>query len=339
MYKYAIVGFGGLGKTHFLNLIPLAQERGDFCLQAICGADPEALTKSVKLNIGEVDLSQIDFSDCHFYRDYKEMLDQEQLDFIISALPTYLHEQAAVYALNKGIHVFSEKPMALTAEGCENMIHAAKENSRQLMIGQCLRFAPAYAKLKEYIDNKTFGRAYRAEFTRYSQLPTWTWNNWILDPAQSGGCVLDMHVHDVDLINWFFGMPDSLRSAATGAKAGLESVFTQYFYKEKDLLVTANADWSMTQTFPFEERCLINFEEATIIVQDSKLTVYRDEDSFSPELEDKDQYVEEMRTFLKLIIDGEACSITSPESVYASVTLALKEIESAQTGRELFLKN
>lgn len=215
MYKYAIIGFGGLGKLHLTNLLQLEQERGDFHLQAICGADPESFKESVKLNLGTVDLSEIDISDCHFYQDYKELIDTEKPDFILSTLPTFLHEEVAVYALNHGVHVFSEKPMALSADGCEHMIHAAEENQRKLMIGQCLRFDSAYSKLKEYVENKTFGAPYRAEFSRYSQKPTWTWNDWILDPEKSGGCVLDMHVHDVDLINWIFGIPKSLRSAVT----------------------------------------------------------------------------------------------------------------------------
>ena len=93
MYKYAIIGFGGLGKLHLTNLLQLEQERGDFHLQAICGADPESFKESVKLNLGTVDLSEIDISDCHFYQDYKELIDTEKPDFILSTLPTFLHEE------------------------------------------------------------------------------------------------------------------------------------------------------------------------------------------------------------------------------------------------------
>lgn len=333
MYNYAIIGFGGLGKKHLSNLSLLEKERGDFRLCAICGADENSVKENVKLNLGDVDISSIDFSSCHFYQDYKELIAKEKLDFVISTLPTYLHEEVAVYALEHKIHVFSEKPMALSLESCENMINAATRNNKKLMIGQCLRFSPMYAKLKEYIDNKTFGRAYRAEFTRYSQKPLWTWNNWILDPKMSGGCALDMHVHDVDLINWFFGTPNSLYSAVTEQKAGLEAIFTQYYYD--DLLVLANADWSMTQTFPFEARCLVNFTDATVVAIDDKLIVYKDDEIFEAEIPNKDFFVEEMRAFLKIVIDDEKCGITSPESVMESVRMALKEIEVAKEKNRL----
>lgn len=332
MYNYAIIGFGGLGKLHLSNLIQLEKERGDFRLKAICGIDSARFKESVSLNLGTVDLSDIDIDSCHFYSDYKELIEKENVDFILSTLPTYLHEEVAVYALSRGVHVFSEKPMALSVEGCEKMIQAAKENNRKLMIGQCLRFDTAYSKLKEYVDNKTFGNVYRAEFTRYSQKPTWTWNNWILDPDKSGGCILDMHIHDVDLINWIFGIPKTLRSAMTEKKVGREAIFTQYFYD--NLLVLSNADWSMPQSFPFEARCLVNFENATVVITDGKVTVYQDDKSFSPELDEESYFIKEMRAFLKLVIDNEECSITSPESVLDSVKLAMMEIESSITGKE-----
>lgn len=327
MHKYAIIGFGGLGKKHLANLSVLEKQRGDFCLCAISGADPNTIKENVKLNLGDVDISNIDFSKCNFYQDYKELIEVEKPDFILSTLPTYLHEEVAVFALNHGVHVFSEKPMALSIESCKNMIDAANKNGKKLMIGQCLRFSPVYEKLKEYVDNKTFGRAYRAEFVRYSQKPTWTWKDWILNPKQSGGCILDMHIHDVDLINWIFGAPKSLRSASTHVKAERESVFTQYFYDE--LLVSANADWSMPQTFPFTAWSMVNFENATVRIVDDVLTVYQDGESFIPPLSDEDCFVREMRAFLEIVIDDKPCEITSPESVMETVKIAIQEIQQS----------
>jgi len=208
------------------------------------------------------------------------------------------------------------------------MIKAAKDNDRKLMIGQCLRFDPAFSKLKEYVENKTFGKVCRAEFSRYSQTPLWTWNNWILDPEKSGGCVLDMHIHDVDLINWIFGIPENISSVITGSKVERESVFSQYFYK--DFLVCANADWSLSQTFPFEARCLVNFEKATVVLEDGKINVYEDEKSYTPELSGDDYFVSEMKAFLDLVTEGKESPVTSAESVMDSIKLAIKELELAK---------
>jgi len=255
MYRYAIIGFGGLGKLHLSTLSNLSRERGDFELAAICGADESAIKNNTKINLGEADLSLIDFSNCKFYSDYKELIFKEKPDFVLITLPTYLHEEATIYALSNGVHVFSEKPMALTADGCTNIIKAAKKSGRKLMIGHCLRFDSAYCAVKKYIESGIYGKAYRAEFSRYSNLPLWSWDNWILDTDRSGGCIMDMHVHDVDLINWYFGKPNSLRSCMTNKKSEWESVSTQYFYD--DLLVVSNADWSMPQSFPQGVRLIL----------------------------------------------------------------------------------
>ncbi len=333
MRNYAIIGFGGLGKKHLVNLKKLEAERGDFRLKAICGANPAALKEKVVLNLGTVDLSELDLSDCKLYDDYKEMIEKEDLDFVFSVLPTYLHEEVATYAMEKGLDVFSEKPMALTLDGCAKMIEVSEKHGKKLMIGQCLRFAPAFRKLKEIVENETFGKAYSAEFIRYSQMPKWTWQNWILDPARSGGAPWDFHVHDVDMINYLFGKPKSVRAVTTNKKLELEAIFGEFEYD--GLTVSARADWSLPQTFPFEARALIRFENALVSVTAEKLTVYEDERSYAIELDEIDYFEAEMRAFLKLVIEGEVCKENTPQSVYESMKIVDTEIKAAKKGEKI----
>lgn len=336
MYRYAIVGFGGLGKKHLCNLKKIEQERGDFCLAAICGTTSDKAKESVATNIGTADTSDIDFSLCNFYQNYKEMLDKERLDFVLSVLPTYLHKEVAVYALSKGIHVFSEKPMALTLDDCEAMICAAQENKRTLMIGQVLRFNQAWWQIKAYIKNNQFGNVRKVNFERYSQTPMWTWNNWILEPEKSGGCVLDMHVHDVDMMNWLFGVPKALRSYVTNNKVELESISTQYVYE--DFVVEGRADWSLPQTFPFRALCRIDFEKASVVLDNNNLNIYTDDKFETKTFTDENDFIEELRTFLKIALDGENYSeITSAESVRDSVKIVIKELESARKQKTVLL--
>ena len=325
MYSYAIIGFGGLGKIHLINLDKIATRRGDLVLKAICGASKENFKQSVSLNMGDVDISNIDVDNCNFYDDYKQLIDTEKPDFIISTLPTFMHEEVAVYALQRGIHVFSEKPMSLTLQSCERMIEASKNSSSKLMIGHCLRYDPVYCLLREYIKNKKFGKVIRAEFSRYSRTPKWTWNNWILDPQKSGGCIIDMHVHDTDLINWFFGMPQKVNSVATDVKTPLESVFTQYYY-ENGLVVTAGADWAMPQKYPFTVKCIINFENATVVLEDNKLNVYTDEEVFTPDIPEENCYEKEINKFLYSIENDS--DYEEIMSIYDSMLLVMKEKES-----------
>lgn len=336
MLKYAIIGFGGLGRMHLSNLLRLEKIRGDFKLAAICGTTAEEAKKNVTINLGTADMSDVDFSECNFYQDYKEMIDKEELDFVFSVLPSYLHEEVALYTLSHGIDLFSEKPMALTLESCEKIMKAAKENGRKLMIGQCMRFHPVYLKIKEFIDNKTYGNVRRAEFNRYSQMPLWTWNNWILDCEKSGGSPIDFHIHDVDLINFFFGVPDSLRSVMTNMKLERESIATQYFYD--GFIISSQADWALPQTYPFREICQVDFENASVRIENEKLTVYTDKECFSPEVGKEDSFFEEEKAFLSYVIDDIPCKNSTSESVYESMKIVMKEIESAQSGERIHLK-
>ena len=334
MFKYAIIGFGGLGKLQLGNLLTLEQERGDIKLVALCGADPASFRSNVKLNLGTIDLSRVDFTALNFYEDYKLLIEKEQPDFIISTLPTYLHEEVAIYAMEHGVHVFSEKPMSLSLESCDRMIEATARTGKKLMIGHALRFDPAYRKLKEYVDSGVYGKPYRAELSRYSATPTWSWKNWLLDPSLSGGCPIDLHVHDVDIVNWLFGVPDCLRSVSTSNKVEMESIFTQYFYD--GLFVTSAADWSLPSSFPFEAKTTVNFESATVIIKDGKITVYRDGELVTPQVSTDSCYLIEMREFIEWVIDGKECPYISLESIRESMDIAFSEIESAKSDLPIY---
>ena len=336
MLRYALIGFGALGRMHLSNLHKINKELGELELCAICGTTAKDFNKSVNLNLGTVDCSEIDITNVHFYDDYKEMLVKEKLDFAVSALPTYLHEEVAVFALENNVSILSEKPMALTVESCQKMIDAQKKSDAYLMIGQSLRFCKNTAKIKKLIESGEYGKCYRAEFSRYSQTPTWSWNNWILDPKYSGGCIIDMHVHDTDIINYLFGVPKSVRSVMTESKVQRESVFTQY-EMDNGMVITSNADWSLPQQFPFEERCIICFEKAVVRILDNNLSIYTDEETIEYRPKENDMLLNEMKEFVSCIMEKRASTISTPESVINSIRIALAEAESAETHKTVAL--
>ena len=181
MKKYAIIGFGGLGKVHFLNLLDIEKNRGDICLTAICNADLDAITKNIELNIKSVSMENIDFSKYNLYTDYKEMIDKENLDFVFIALPSFLHCEVCVYCMEHGLDVYTEKPMAISLEQCELMMNTSAKTGKKLMVGQSLRFSDEYIFIKEAIRNNTYGKVIKAEFSRKSPLPGWSYQNWLLD--------------------------------------------------------------------------------------------------------------------------------------------------------------
>lgn len=105
MLKYGLVGFGGLAKVHFGNTEELEKIHNDIKLVAICDVDETKFTSNVATNLGE-DNSSLDLSAYNLYTDPDEMLEKEKLDFVVTAIPTYLHDTIAIKAMEKGIHVF-----------------------------------------------------------------------------------------------------------------------------------------------------------------------------------------------------------------------------------------
>ena len=327
MLKFALIGFGGLGKVHYNGIKAVTSRVGDIELVALCDVDETQFSRQTKTNLGGADVS-LDFSNVNLYTDYKEMIEKEELDFVITALPTYLHAEIAIYAMDKGIHVFSEKPMALNLEDCKAMIEASERNNVKLMIGQCLRFCPYWRKIKEYIDSGEYGKVIKAEFSRVSREPKNKWENWMHDIEKSGGCILDMHVHDTDFINYLFGKPKAVFSVATHYKTGYDGVNTSYIYDDK--ICVANGDWGYSDTFKFSGSYRVRFEKATVTLWDGPVKVYPDNgEPFEPEIGQETSYQNEIVEFVNCIREDRKSEINPPESSMQTIEIVLKERESA----------
>lgn len=336
MLNFAIIGFGGLGKVHFKNVEAVTKAAGDIKLVALCDVEKDAFEKFTATNISDGN-ETLDLSTYKLYNNAEELFENEKLDFVITALPTYLHEKIAVMAMNHGINVFSEKPMAISHAKAQNMIDKAKENNVKLMIGQCLRFNPAYVTLKKLIDEKTYGEVVRAEFSRLSQTPDWSWQNWMLDEEKSGSAILDLHVHDVDFISWAFGKPHSVTSLSTSAKVANESVLTVYSYDD-GRIITAKADWGFPSCYPFTVSYSVRFEKAAVEYKGRKLMLYPEGGKSSEiELDDGNGYVNEVVEFISCIRENRISATNPPEASLVSIDIAFAEKESANTKKTVLL--
>lgn len=139
--------------------------------------------------------------------DYKEILDE--VDALLLVLPHQLHHPVTMDCLAAGKHVLVEKPMANTEQECIEMINAAREADRVLMVAYCMRFHPIVIKLKELIENKTYGECFQfslwtEQFTKYPP------DHWASSAKTLGGGQLFSHgCHYIDLMLWIMGQPVS----------------------------------------------------------------------------------------------------------------------------------
>ena len=337
MLKVGLIGLGTMGRTHLKNYIRLQSEGFPIKLVSICDIDDDKFNNIFKKGNIEKATEKFDFSKYNCYSDIFEMLEKEELDFIDICLPTYLHAEITVKALDMGLHVFCEKPMALTEDECLKMIEAAKRNNKKLMIGQCLRFFPEYEYLKEYVENGKFGKVTCAYFYRGGGTPKWSYQDCLIKKELSGGCLVDQHIHDVDTIHWLFGKPNKVSTLGINVipGSGYDAVSTNYIY-EDGKVINAQDDWTLNGKNGFSMTFRVNFEKGNMILEKGVLTVYpNDEESFVPELCKDNGYYREIKYFAEAIINNTAIEIVTPESAMETLKIAHAEVESADKKGEL----
>ena len=273
MLKAGIIGIGSMGRGHLNNYITFMKENKGIELVAICDIDPKKFENyKVEFNLGGSDGS-FDFSKFNCYYDVDEMLAKEKdLDMVSIITPTYTHCEIACKCLNAGINVFCEKPMAQTVEQCEEMVATAKKNGKKLMIGQCLRFSNDYKLLKEIVDTNKFGKCISAYFYRGGSTPLWSYNDWLIKKDLGGGAIYDQHIHDVDCVNYLFGVPEKVSSIGCHyhETSSFDAVSTNYIYGDGKVINTQN-DWCEATGFNIVYR--VNFENGTVRFENGVVTI------------------------------------------------------------------
>ena len=309
---------------------------------AVCDADPHALDESAR-NRGNIAGAEgdVDLAGVKVYADFDDLLRQEPLDALSITIPTHLHPAATIAALDAGLHVLCEKPMALNRADGTRMIEAAQRSGKVLQIGHCIRFWPEYAKTKELIDSGQYGKVRAAMFQRLSLTPTWAWDGWLMDPARSGSAAMDLHIHDSDFVQYVFGMPKAVFSrTARGPSNDADHIVTQYVYDE-DCVVTAEGGWAMSPTFGFEMSFNIVLEKATIVYDCTRSPAFKvcpvEGDAFTPEVASGDGYANEIAHFVKAVRGETVPPIITPEQSVDSVRLVLAEKQSAASGEKALL--
>ncbi len=331
MVKSVLIGFGGIAQAHRSGYSKLADE-GKIKLVAAYDICPERFEGKIEINLGKAEVGENE--SIKFYTNLEEMLNTEKPDMVDICIPSYLHADMAIYMLRRGYHVLSEKPMSLDFENCQRMLDAAKDAKGQLMIGQCLRFYPQYQFLKECIDSGRYGKVLSAFFHRLSAPPVWGWENWFMDYSKAGGCITDLHIHDIDMVRYLFGEPDAVSCRAAHSITKYDSVQTSLFYG--DTPITAVGDWTLAQ-YKFNAGYRVDFEGATVAFENGKVKVYpKDETApFSPDIENVDGITAELRYFADIIEEGKENTENPPASAAMTVKLIETMKKSADEGGKI----
>jgi len=338
MLRVAVVGIGFIGRVHVEQYIKLMEENAPIELVALCDIDKKKLTSGFSGgNLGELGQSDIKTEKFSLYTDFDEMLSNERLDFIDIALPTYLHSHYTIKALNAGLHVLCEKPMAINPMQCQMMIDAATSNNKKLMIAQCLRFWPAYETLKRIVETNELGKPVCCYFYRGGATPIWSHQNWLLDEVRSGGCLLDQHIHDVDIVNWLFGIPDAVSTIGINVipGAGFDALSSNYRYG--GFVVNTQDDWTQNGNgAPFKMTYRANFERGLVAFEDGVTNVYPLGGKMytADDCDGEDGYYREIKYFIDCVLNDKPCITVMPESTKKTIEIAHAEHKSARKNGE-----
>lgn len=189
--RFAVVGQGHIGKRHAEMILRNPQAE----LAAVCDVlSPETC--------------KVPHVEVPFYRSYDEMLEKTPgLDVVNVCTPNGLHAGMALKALEKGLHVVIEKPVALTKSDAEKIVFKSLERRKNVFCVMQNRYSPPSVWLKSVIDQKLLGKLFHVQINCYWNRDGryYTRKNWHGDAQLDGGTLFTQFSHFIDIMYWLFG--------------------------------------------------------------------------------------------------------------------------------------
>ncbi|ART78128.1 dehydrogenase [Sutcliffiella horikoshii] len=198
--RMGIIGVGGIAQNRHIPTFLKMQEK--VTITAISDVNE----KTAKM-VGEK------FGIAQVYAHYADMF--EHVDAVTICTPNKFHAEITIAALEAGLHVFCEKPMAMRPDECEAMIAAAEKSGKQLAIAYHYRFMKESVAAKRLVDADEIGRPIvaRAKGIRRRKVPGW--GVFTNKELQGGGSLIDYGCHLLDLSLWLLGNPKPVEVMGT----------------------------------------------------------------------------------------------------------------------------
>ncbi len=138
--------------------------------------------------------------------DYRKLLERTDIDAVAVMSPDFCHQEQAIAALEAGRHVFCEKPLAITVEGCDRILKAWQRSGKHLMVGFNMRYMNIFRSMKEIVDSGVIGEVkavWVRHFVGYGS--DWYYHDWHANRKNTTSLLLQKASHDFDMIHWISG--------------------------------------------------------------------------------------------------------------------------------------
>ncbi|RQH00362.1 Gfo/Idh/MocA family protein [Natrarchaeobius oligotrophus] len=191
-----VLGIGNIGMVHLKSALAMA----NVDVLAVADAAPENRNRAERAGVSRT------------YEDYATLLESEELDAAVVALPPFLHADAVEVAAANDVDVFVEKPLARSTAEADRLLEAADAAGIAVGVDHTLRYQPDMKGVKTDYDDGTVGHVPYASITRLNDGPLGrppardAPPEWALDPdAAGGGSLLELGIHCFDVLRWLFG--------------------------------------------------------------------------------------------------------------------------------------
>jgi len=196
--KIGVIGAGAVSRVH----INAYSKRQDVQIAGIADLNE----KAAKALADKYEVPQITV-------DYHHFLEDKSIQVVDICLPHFLHHQVTLEAFEAGKDVILEKPISMTIEEADDMITTAEKKGRRFFVALNQRFLPAHQRAKELLSNGEIGKPFFClavcigdEMPRMDDPTSWkgTWDK------AGGGAMADTGTHFIDLMHYFFGLPNAV---------------------------------------------------------------------------------------------------------------------------------
>jgi predicted dehydrogenase len=199
--RIGLVGLGKMGLSHL----------------SILGAHPDVQVAAVTDAAGYVLSVLSKYTGFQTYSDFDAMLDGAELDAVLIATPTRLHAPMVRKAMERGLHVFCEKPLTLTSDDSSGLAELAAEKGLVTQVGYHNRFVAAFQEVRTLLDAGAIGRVTHALAEAYGPVVLRpTGGTWRSKRDEGGGCLYDYAAHPIDLVRWYLGEPSGCGGSVLG---------------------------------------------------------------------------------------------------------------------------
>lgn len=199
MIRAGLIGVGKMGLSHY----------------AILGAHPSVQVAAICDSAGYITSALRKHTGVESYKDFRKMLDEARLNCVMVATPTSTHFEVASHALERGCHVFVEKPLCLRPEQSHALAELAKSRKLANQVGYHNRFIGTFRETRRLVRAGAIGDVYHIGGSAFGQvvIRAKSGTTWRSSRQEGGGCLHDYASHVVDLMNFVVGPPERVLGA------------------------------------------------------------------------------------------------------------------------------